>query len=64
MLHRSVCFCLENEIAIDDIEIIGGGTRIPLFQSLIKSFFNKDILGITMQISENISRGCAILCAI
>ncbi|KAL4467447.1 hypothetical protein ABPG72_000657 [Tetrahymena utriculariae] len=64
ILNRSISFCLQYEFIVDDIEIIGGGTRIPLVQSLVKKIFNKEKLGISMQTSENISRGCAIACAL
>lgn len=48
---------------IDGIELVGGGTRVPILKSIIQKFFNKT-LSYTMNQDEAIARGCAFSCAI
>ena len=48
---------------IDIIELVGGGTRVPILKSIIQKYFNKN-LSYTMNQDEAIARGCAFSCAI
>lgn len=45
------------------VEIIGGATRIPALQSLIKKTFEVQELSRTLNATECVARGCAILAA-
>jgi len=51
------------KINIHSVEIIGGATRIPLLQKIIKEVFNTE-LSRTLNASECIARGCAMMSAI
>jgi len=44
------------------IEIVGGGTRIPAVQRVLREFFGKD-LSRTLDGDDSVSRGCALQCA-
>lgn len=48
---------------LHSVEIIGGGTRIPLIQSIIKQVSMKDVISKTLNQSENCARGAAICAA-
>lgn len=48
---------------IDNIEIVGGSTRIPAVKAIIKEVFKKDP-STTLNQDEACSRGCTIMCAI
>ena len=48
---------------IDGVELVGGGTRVPILKNIIQKFFNKN-LSYTMNQDEAIARGCAFSCAI
>ncbi|UKZ73491.1 Heat shock protein hsp88 [Trichoderma virens FT-333] len=48
---------------IDVIEIVGGGSRVPVLKERIQAFFEKP-LSYTMNADEAIARGCAFSCAI
>ena len=45
---------------IDDIVLVGGSTRIPKIQEMIKTFFNKDELKKSINPDEAVSIGAAI----
>lgn len=66
MLNKAASYALQQEFNIDEIEIeiLGGGSRIPLIQQIIKTFFGREKLGVSYQGCETVSRGCAIACAI
>jgi heat shock protein 4 len=55
---------LKSEIKVDlhSVEIIGGGTRIPILQKIIQETFGMEISR-TLNSSECIARGCAIQAA-
>jgi len=46
------------------VEIIGGGSRIPIVQQLINETFNCEEVMRTLNASECIARGCALMSAI
>ncbi|PTB64025.1 heat shock protein 70 [Trichoderma citrinoviride] len=48
---------------IDVVEIVGGGSRVPILKERIQDFFGKP-LSYTMNADEAIARGCAFSCAI
>ncbi|KAL6858491.1 heat shock protein 70 [Trichoderma novae-zelandiae] len=48
---------------IDVIEIVGGGSRVPILKERIQAFFEKP-LSYTMNADEAVARGCAFSCAI
>ncbi|KAL6697791.1 heat shock protein 70 [Trichoderma pleuroticola] len=48
---------------IDIIEIVGGGSRVPILKERIQAFFEKP-LSYTMNADEAVARGCAFSCAI
>ncbi|KAL7933814.1 heat shock protein 70 [Trichoderma chlorosporum] len=48
---------------IDVVEIVGGGSRVPVLKERIQAFFEKP-LSFTMNADEAIARGCAFSCAI
>ncbi|PNP52742.1 hypothetical protein THARTR1_06583 [Trichoderma harzianum] len=48
---------------IDIIEIVGGGSRVPILKERIQGFFEKP-LSYTMNADEAVARGCAFSCAI
>ncbi|KAH6687952.1 hsp70-like protein [Plectosphaerella plurivora] len=48
---------------IDQIEVIGGGARVPALKERIQEFFGKP-LSFTLNADEAIARGCAFSCAI
>lgn len=48
---------------IDVVEIVGGGSRVPILKERIQEFFGKT-LSYTMNADEAIARGCAFSCAI
>ena len=48
---------------IDQIEMVGGCTRVPALKAAVQNFFGKQ-LSYTMNADEAISRGCAFSCAI
>lgn len=50
------------DISTVSIEIIGGGSRIPIFQKTVSDFFKKDFLR-TLDASACIARGCAMQAA-
>merc|ERR1712004_574109 len=45
------------------VEIIGGATRIPALQETLKNTFKVQELSRTLNATESVSRGCAILAA-
>lgn len=61
---KEICEKLKSEIKvpIHSIEIVGGGTRIPIIQRAIQEVFGMD-LSRTLNASECIARGCAIQAA-
>lgn len=50
-------------IKYSDVEIIGGGSRIPIVQQMIMDTFKVDQVMRTMNASECIARGCALMSA-
>lgn len=46
ILNKFVSFCIQNDLVIDEVEILGGGTRIPIISSTIKAITGKEKLGI------------------
>jgi heat shock protein 4 len=48
---------------LHSVEIIGGGTRIPLIQTIIQQVSQKDHISKTLNQSENCARGAAICAA-
>ncbi|KAL7962827.1 heat shock protein 70 [Trichoderma compactum] len=48
---------------VDVIEIVGGGSRVPVLKERIQAFFEKP-LSYTMNADEAVARGCAFSCAI
>lgn len=48
---------------LHSVEIIGGGTRIPLIQTIIKNVAQKEVISKTLNQSENCARGAAICAA-
>ncbi|EGR34876.1 hypothetical protein IMG5_001050 [Ichthyophthirius multifiliis] len=51
------------KIELHSVEIIGGATRIPIVQEMIKKSFGIDTLNKTLNASECIARGCAMMAA-
>lgn len=49
----------EIKIPLHSVEIVGGGTRIPIIQRIIQEVFGMDISR-TLNASESIARGCAM----
>lgn len=49
----------EIKVPLHSVEIVGGGTRIPIIQRIIQEVFGMDISR-TLNASESIARGCAI----
>ncbi|OAF68063.1 Heat shock protein SSE1 [Intoshia linei] len=49
--------------SIDDVELIGGSSRIPYFKEIVAKVFKKQPNS-TNNLDEAISRGCALQCAI
>ena len=49
---------------ISDIVLVGGSTRIPKVQEIVKTFFNKDILNKQIHADEAVAMGAAIQAAI
>lgn len=45
------------------VEIVGGAARIPAVQNIIQQSFGVDHLNKTLNQSEVIARGCAMMCA-
>lgn len=58
-LQKSFKYLQNKKIKFDDIEILGGGVRIPIVKDLIQKIFKVDKLCVSMQV-ESISRGCTI----
>ncbi|PAV57800.1 hypothetical protein WR25_05107 isoform D [Diploscapter pachys] len=52
-----------NAQEVDEIEIVGGSSRIPMIRKIINNIFNKDPKT-TMNQDEAVSRGAAMQCAI
>jgi heat shock protein 4 len=50
-------------IQLHSIELVGGGTRIPFFVSLVKQVFGVEPSR-TLNSSESVARGCALMAAI
>jgi heat shock protein 4 len=48
---------------IDVVEVLGGGTRVPIIKERILEFFKKP-LSFTLNADEAVARGCAFSCAI
>jgi len=53
----------DKNISLHSIELVGGGTRIPKVLSLIEGVFKMQ-LSRTLNSSESVSRGCALMAAI
>ena len=53
----------DKKINIHNIEMVGGGTRIPAFIQIIKQTFGIDPSR-TLNSSESVARGCALMAAI
>ena len=49
-------------LEIDEIEIIGGGVRIPVIQKIIMESFNQNALAKTLNATECIAMGSALYC--
>ena len=49
---------------IDEVVLVGGSTRSPLFQNHLKSFFNKKNLISTVNVDEVVSLGASLHCSI
>lgn len=59
---------LANQIAnlkinVSSVEIIGGATRIPAVQRLIEKIFKIEQVSRTLNASESVARGCAMMAA-
>lgn len=52
----------EKNINIHSIEMVGGGTRIPMFSKIISQLFKTDPVR-TLNSSESIAKGCALMAA-
>jgi heat shock protein 4 len=50
-------------IQLHSIELVGGGTRIPIFLNLVKQVFSVEPSR-TLNSSESVARGCALMAAI
>lgn len=53
----------QKKINLHSIELVGGGSRIPAFISIIKQFFGMEPSR-TLNSSESVARGCALMAAI
>ncbi|CAD8077171.1 unnamed protein product [Paramecium sonneborni] len=51
------------KLQLHSVEIIGGATRIPAVQRLIEKIFKIEQVSRTLNASESISRGCAMMAA-
>jgi heat shock protein 4 len=51
------------KIAYSDVEIVGGGTRIPFVQRQIQEVFGVAGVQRTLNASESVARGCALMAA-
>lgn len=51
------------KISYTDVEIIGGGTRIPFVQKEIVEVFGVSQVQRTLNASESVARGCALMAA-
>ncbi|CAD8054922.1 unnamed protein product [Paramecium sonneborni] len=51
------------KLQIHSVEIVGGATRIPAVQRLIEKIFKIEQVSRTLNASESISRGCAMMAA-
>ncbi|EGR34741.1 hypothetical protein IMG5_002740 [Ichthyophthirius multifiliis] len=54
----------QQNLNIDEIELIGSGSRIPLILQKLKEVFQRQYMGIILQNGEQISRGSALVCAL
>lgn len=52
-----------NKEDVDEIEMVGGSSRIPMIRRIIQDVFNKDPKT-TMNLDEAVARGAAMQCAI
>lgn len=52
------------KVPIDSVEIIGGATRIPIIQAIIQDVFKVEQVSRTLNASECIARGCAMMAAV
>ncbi|PIO58839.1 hypothetical protein TELCIR_19715, partial [Teladorsagia circumcincta] len=48
---------------VDEIEMVGGSSRIPMIRRIVQDVFNKDPKT-TMNLDEAVARGAAMQCAI
>ncbi|CAD8139164.1 unnamed protein product [Paramecium pentaurelia] len=51
------------KLQLHSVEIVGGATRIPAVQRLIEKIFKIEQVSRTLNASESISRGCAMMAA-
>ncbi|CAD8045519.1 unnamed protein product [Paramecium sonneborni] len=51
------------KLELHSVEIVGGATRIPAVQRLIEKIFKVEQVSRTLNASESISRGCAMMAA-
>jgi molecular chaperone DnaK (HSP70) len=51
------------DIPLHSVELIGGGSRIPFFLTLVKEVFSHEPSR-TLNSSESVARGCALMAAI
>ncbi|CAI4229025.1 unnamed protein product [Auanema sp. JU1783] len=63
LLKRLVAESGVNVADIDEIEIVGGSSRIPMVRTIVKDIFDKDAKT-TMNQDEAVARGAAMQCAI
>lgn len=53
----------DKKIPYSDVEIVGGGTRIPFVQRQIQEIFGVAGVKRTLNASESVARGCALMSA-
>ncbi|MAI03836.1 MAG: hypothetical protein CMQ75_04860 [Gammaproteobacteria bacterium] len=53
-----------NKNDIDEVVLVGGSTRMPLFYDHLKNLMNKENLVTTLNVDEVVSLGASIYCAI
>jgi heat shock protein 4 len=62
-LEQALADAKLNKEDIDYIEMLGGGTRVPVVKQKVIDFFGKP-LSFTLNQDEAVARGCAFACAI
>ena len=52
------------KVDVHSVEIIGGATRIPMIQQIIQEVFKVEQVSRTLNASECVARGCAMMSAV